>query len=157
MSDETFKSELLKQNGKAAVDEEVGRLRAIIAAEQRRVRRLTFWTVGVWAVWFLMISLSLGVPLLAKHSLNAAPPQGATQPAVPARVADHSPSGLPGVIALIFAMVCFAAFLGLPVAGIVLAIMLITSRRTASLNQVRASLASIDAQLRMLGAPGVKI
>ncbi len=54
-------------------------------------------------------------------------------------------------------MVCFAAFLGLPVAGIVLAIMLITSRRTASLNQVRASLASIDAQLRMLGAPGVKV
>jgi hypothetical protein len=154
MSESTFKSELLKQNGKAAVDEEVSRLRAIIAAEQRRVRRLAFWTVGVWAVWFLMISLSLGIPVILAHS---APPQTTTQPAVPPRVANHSPSGLTGVFAGVFAIIYLAALLGLPVGGIVLAIMLIVSRRTASLNQVRAGLASIDAQLRMLGAPGVKI
>jgi len=150
MSEPTFKSELLKQNGKAAVDEEVSRLRNIIAAEQRRVRRLAFWTIGVWAVWFLMISLSLGIPVIMAHSAGP-------QPAMTVPVANHSPSGVAAVFAGVFAILYIAAFLGLPVAGIVLVIMLIVSRRTASLNQVRAGLASIDAQLRMLGAPGVKV
>jgi len=54
------------------------------------------------------------------------------------------------------AVVGLVLFFVLPVAAIVLLIMLIVARRTASQNQIRTSLAAIDAQLRMLGASGAK-
>jgi hypothetical protein len=150
MSETNIKNELLKQSGKSAVDQEASRLHAIIAAEQRRVRRLLFLTIGVWATWILMITLSLLLPMLSK----ASGPAAATQPLA------ASVSHAPGIVSIVFGgivgIVVIALFIGLPIAGIVLAIMLIVSRHTASVNQVRASLASIDAQLRMLGAAGVK-
>jgi hypothetical protein len=159
MSENEFKHELLKQNGKTAVDREVSHLHAIIDAERRRVRRLTWLTIGVWVIWFLMISLALVMPMIAYQAARASGPPAMTQPAVaqPALAqpaARHEPSAASVVIAGIFGVVLFVAVLGLPVAGIVLAIMLIVSRRTASMNQVRASLAAIDAQLRVLGATG---
>jgi hypothetical protein len=153
MSETNIKNELLKQNGKSAVDQEASRLHAIIAAEQRRVRRLLFLTIGVWAVWILMISLSFGIPMILAH---ASPPQATTQPAATTPSAGYTPSTAGIVFKGIVGIAVIALFLGLPVAGIVLAIMLIVTRHTASVNQVRASLASIDAQLRMLGAAGVK-
>ena len=70
MNENTLKHELLKQNGKSAVDEEVGRLTRS-SRPRARVRRLAWWTIGVWAVWFLMISLSLVVPMLAYHAASA--------------------------------------------------------------------------------------
>jgi len=153
MSENTFKNELLKQNGKSALDEKVSRLHGIIATEQRRVRRLLFWTIGVWAVWFLMISLSIGVPMILAYTSS---PHTTTQPTATAPASSHAPSGTAVAFAGVFGIILIAAFLGLPVAGIVLAIKLIVTQRTASLYRVRASLASIDAQLRMLGAAGVK-
>lgn len=154
MSENTLKHELLKQNGKSAVDEEVGRLHAIIEAEGRRVRRLAWWTIGVWAIWFLMISLSLVVPMIAYQAARAQGP-AMTQPATQPAVVPHPPGPATTVFAGIMGVVLVAAFLGLPVAGIVLAIMLIFARRSASMNQIRASLGAIDAQLKALGAQGL--
>ena len=153
MTENSFKSELLKQNGKSAVDEQVSRLHGIIAAEQRRVRRLARWTIAVWAVWILMISLSLVVPMVAyQASRSSGPPgQATTMPVAPPPV-HHASGGFQTALALVMGIVMIGALLGLPIAGVVLVVMLIVSRRTASMNQLRASLAAIDAQLRMLGA-----
>jgi divalent metal cation (Fe/Co/Zn/Cd) transporter len=154
MSENTLKHELLKQNGKTAVDEEVGRLHAIIEAEGRRVRRLTWWTIGVWAIWFLMIASALVMPMIAYQAARGSA-QETTHPATQPAVVHHPPGTAAAVFAGIIGVILFAAFFGLPVAGIVLALMLIFTRRSASMNQVRASLAAIDAQLRVLGASGL--
>jgi hypothetical protein len=152
MTQNTFKSELLKQNGHVAVDEEVSRLHTIIQTEQRRVRRLAFWAIGVWALWILMISASIGVPRILAHISEPVTTRTAAVPAAAPHSHDPGLSAAGGVLGIII----LATFLGLPIAGIALTILLIVTRRTASMNQVRASLASIDAQLRMLGAGGVK-
>ncbi|HEX5243539.1 MAG TPA: hypothetical protein VFW23_09795 [Tepidisphaeraceae bacterium] len=154
MSENTFKSELLKQNGKSAVDEEVSRLHRTIEAEQRRVRRLVWWTIGVWLIWILMISVALVVPMVQAHS-NRPPANVTTVPVVSAPV--HAPAHHGGnpLVGMIFGVLTVGAFFGLPVAGVILVLMLILTRRTASMNQVRASLAAIDAQLRQLGAAGL--
>ncbi len=57
MSENTLKYELLKLHGKSAVDEEVSKLHIIMDAEHREVRRLTRWTIGVWAVWFALLAM----------------------------------------------------------------------------------------------------
>jgi hypothetical protein len=151
MSENTFKDELLKQNGKSAVDEEVSRLHRIIESEQRRFRRLVFWTVAVWAVWILMISVALVVPMVQAR-LNPPPVNSPSMPVSPPPV-DHSTGGGRAALGMAMGVLLVGAFLGLPLAGVVLAVMVIVTRRTVSLNQVRASLAAIEAQLQMLGAP----
>ena len=151
MTENTFKSELLKQNGQSSVDEEVSRLHRIVQVERRRVRRLVFWTVAVWAIWITMISVSLVVPMVLSRTN---PPGSTTMPATPPP-AHHPAGGGQAALGIIFGVLMVGAFLGLPLAGVVLVLMLIVTRRTASMNQVRASLAAIDAQLRQLGAPGL--
>lgn len=154
MSENTFKSELLKQNGKSAVDEEVSRLHRTIEAEQRRVRRLVWWTIGVWLIWILMISISLVVPMVQAH-MNRPLANVTTMP-VSSSPPVHAPArGGNVLLGAIMGVLIVAAFFGLPVAGVILVLMLILTRRTASMNQIRASLAAIDAQLRQLGAAGL--
>lgn len=152
MSKMTLKSELLNQNDHSAVDQEVSRLHEIIAAEERRVRRLVSWTISVWMLWFLMIGLAIGIPILTRSTS----PHVATQPVVAVPPVGHAPGGVTDIFVWIGAIIAAAAFLGLPVAGMIRVVMLVATRRTASLNQVRASLAAVDAQLRLLGAPGLK-
>jgi len=156
MSENTFKSELLKQNGKSAVDEEVSRLHRTIEAEQRRVRRLVWWTIGVWVIWILMISVSLVVPMVLSRT-NAPPSTATTLPINPPPAHHPIHSGWEATLGMIVGVLIVAGFFGLPLAGVILVIMLILTRRTASMNQIRASLAAIDAQLRQLGAPGIGI
>lgn len=155
MSENTFKNELLKQNGKSAVDEEVSRLHKTIEAEQRRVRRLVWWTIGVWVIWILMISVALVVPMVLSHE-NRPPGTATTMPVHPPPAHHAIHSGWETVLGTVVSVLMLAAFFGLPVAGVILALMLILTRRTASMNQIRASLAAIDAQLRQMGAPGLK-
>ena len=152
MSENTFKNELLKQNGKSAVDEEISRLHKTIEAEQRRVRRLVWWTIGVWVIWILMISIALVVPMIQSR-INTPPAHSTTMSVNSPAVHSPAHSGgnpLPGAIVSVLIV---AAFFGLPIAGVILVLMLILTRRTASMNQIRASLAAIDAQLRQIGAP----
>ncbi len=154
MSENTFKNELLKQNGKSAVDEEVSRLHRTIEAEQRRVRRLVWWTIGVWIIWILMISVALVVPMVLSHE-NRPPGTATTMPIHPPAAHHATHSGWEAVLGTIVGVLMLAAFFGLPLAGVILVLMLILTRRTASMNQIRASLAAIDAQLRQIGAPGL--
>lgn len=154
MSENTFKSELLKQNGKTAVDEEVSRLHRTIEAEQRRVRRLVWWTIGVWLIWILMISVSLVVPMVLSRT-NAPPPTATTLPINPPPAHHPIHSGWEAALGMIVGVLIVAGFFGLPLAGVILVIMLVLTRRTASMNQIRASLAAIDSQLRQIGAPGL--
>lgn len=154
MTENTFKNELLKQNGKLGVDEEISRLHKTIEAEQRRVRRLVWWTIGVWAAWVLMISVALVVPMVQAH-MNRTPANVTTMPVNPSPA--HSPAHGAGnpLLGMILGVLTVGAFFGLPIAGVILVLILILTRRTASMNQIRASLTAIDAQLRQLGAPGL--
>lgn len=154
MSENTFKNELLKQNGKSAVDEEVSRLHRTIEAEQRRVRRLVWWTIGVWVIWILMISVSLVMPMVLSRT-NAPPPAATTLPINPPPAHHPIHSGWEAALGVIVGVLIVGVFFGLPIAGVILVVMLILTRRTASMNQIRASLAAIDAQLRQMGAPGL--
>ena len=154
MSENIFKNELLKQKGKSAVDEEVSRLHRTIEAERRRVRRLVWWTIGIWLIWTLMISVALVVPMVQAHT-NRPTANATTLSASSAPVHLQAHSGGNALLATIIGVLIVAAFFGLPIAGIILALMLILTRRTASMNQIRASLAAIDAQLRQFGAAGI--
>lgn len=146
MPENTLKSELLKNLNPPTTngfDAEVARLHGIIDGEQRRVRRLARWTMGVWGVWLLLISIGLIVPILSQSS---APAPGTTQPvAVP--TAQHHPTN---IVLLTIGMVIGAQVFILPVVGVLLLIVLIFTRRSAGQNQIRASLAAIELQLSRL-------
>ena len=143
---------LLNQMGGAAVAAELNALNELVAAEARRARRLTIWTVVVWCLW---LALLFSYPLLRRP----APPA----PGSVSTLATTQPSGagvapgteygfLPSALEVLAGTLIFVAFVGLPLVGIVLLILMILARRAASMGQVRASLASIDAQLRLLVA-----
>jgi hypothetical protein len=125
-----------------------------VDGENRRARKLTIWAVIVWGFWLTMLILSIELPMIAKATANNQPP-----PAQSAVVQDNPTSSEPalagqngamifvkGVVFFLVAMM----FCGLPLTGIVLIILMILSRRTASLSRIRASLASIETQLKLL-------
>ncbi len=56
----------------------------------------------------------------------------------------------PGRVSAFFAILLGGLFIALPIAGVILLVLTITHRRTASFNQIRASLAAMDAQLKIL-------
>jgi hypothetical protein len=155
---------LLKQNGgpaaaaaSSSVEEELRVLTDLAKAEDQRARKLMRWTIAVWSLWFLMLSVSLALPMIYAH-LRAAPPPPATAPAIvnpPATNAATStpPHGsAPGALIMILGPLAIALFFLLPPAGVLLLILMFLARRSANQTQIRASLASIDAQLRLLAA-----
>ena len=54
------------------------------------------------------------------------------------------------VVAAILGVIALTVFFCLPLAGVVLLVMMIAARRTATMSQIQASLASIDAQLKLI-------
>jgi len=156
MTQSNLKDELLKQNGHTALDQEVSNLRRLVEAEQRRARRLTIWTISVWILWILMLALGLGLPYVQARS-NGPHVTSTTQPIQDTPTAaqlqqqqqrvNHSGGG--SALAAAVGVMLLAVFLVMPFAGIVLTIMMILARRSASFGQIRASLASIDVQLRL--------
>ena len=150
MSENAFNRDPGKQNGQRAVDREVSRLNAIVSGERQQVSWLLWWTIGVWTLWLLLIPTVLVVSYdHAKGDSRRATSQPTTQSVAPRDSASHVPEVLTGT----FYVVLFAAVYGLPIAGVILAALLVVSRRTASTNQIRASLATINAHLRLLKAP----
>jgi hypothetical protein len=173
----SLRDELVKQNGAsgatpAAVDAELANLRRVIDAEQQRVRRLARWTKRVW----LLAGLLLLVPVLGSFlylSLARAdgppPAQTTTMPTTttttmptttPAPRDDNDggggSSGFAGAVSAVFVtllLLAVPASLVCLLIGIILMVMTFTARRTAGMNEIRASLATIDAQLRMLAPP----
>ena len=157
MNETSMREGLLQQNGKAAVDAELGRLNQIVALEQRRVRRLRRWTIVAW-LWVL---LAFVLQVLMVNLSRAKPgsydtTQPASAPAAPLAAKPESGRGniVVNVIVLVLGAVMVAGFFVIPV-GIVLLVMLILAHRTARTTEIRACLGSIDAQLRML-ALGLK-
>lgn len=62
--------------------------------------------------------------------------------------------GAVAIVGVLIGGLFVAGLLVLPVIGVVLLILMILGRRTASTNQIRASLAELDAKLRLLTAQG---
>jgi hypothetical protein len=54
------------------------------------------------------------------------------------------------VVAAIFAVVVLSAIFALPIAGVILLVMMIAGRRTATMSQIQASLLSISAELKLI-------
>jgi hypothetical protein len=159
MTHSPLRDALLGQMGGSSVAAELNTLSELVNAEARRARRLTAWTVLVWSAWFTMLGLSIGLPMLQRAL--AGPPKplppnvastAATQPAAPGTTVPPGteygfPPSVGGILVGTFFLV---AFLALPPVGILLLILMVLARRSASMGQIRVSLASIDAQLRML-------
>jgi hypothetical protein len=157
MIDPSFRDELLKQNRETTMEARLKVLDDLVQADRRSLRRLTIGTIAVWAVWVSMIAATLGMPMI----LAATIPQSANQPPVsstttttlPQPIPEQGPShsgGIPRVVAAIFAIFWFAMLVGLPIAGVVLIVMRITARRSATMSQIQGSLAEINTQLSLL-------
>jgi hypothetical protein len=156
VTDHSFREALLKQNGETSVEAQLQVFDDLVKADRRQARRLTIWTISVWAVWVTMIAVGLGLPMVLSASAPRAarPPQEAITPAtttvsvpVPAQN-NANPGGLMPLVAAILGVVVMAVFFGLPIAGVVLLVMMIAARRSATMSQIQASLMSIDVQLR---------
>ncbi len=129
----------------------------LMKVDRQSVRRLTIWTVTVWAVWVSMMVVGLGLPMVlsATAPRPAGPPRESvtatsTVPSpVPAQ-GRSNPAGPMGVVAASLAVVLLAVFYSLPIAGVILLVMMIAARRSATTRQIQASLVSIDAQLKLI-------
>ena len=168
--------ELVKQNGTSAkVDAELGKLRQVIEAEQQRAKRLGRWTKIVWitAVAMLFVPVALSVLYMALSYKSSLPPEqppaasAATQPttqalavkaaAKAAEMREHSAAemAMKAIITTVF-LLSLPLSLLLMLIGIVMMVLTFVARRTAGMHEIRASLASIDAQLRMMSVPPTK-
>ena len=153
MIDPTFRDALLKQNGEKPVEVQLTVLDDLVNADRRYVRRLTIWTSAVWAIWVSLIAVGLGLPMVLSATAPrvVGPPQesaAATTP-VPAQGQSNPGRAMPVVMA-IFAVVVLTATFCLPIAGVILLVMMIAARRTATMSQILASLLAISAELKLI-------
>jgi hypothetical protein len=157
MIDPSFRDELLKQNGAATMEAQLKVLDDLVQADRRYIRRLTIATIAVWAVWVSMMAVSLGLPMIlgatASPTTNQPPVSSTTTTTLPLPIPEQGPSYSGGAWrggAGIFAVIVLVIFFSLPIAGVILIVMLITTRRTATMGEIQASLVSINAQLKMI-------
>jgi hypothetical protein len=151
MTDFSFRDALLKQNGETPVDAQLKVLDDMVTADRRYVRRLTIWTIAVWATWVAMMAIGLGLPMVlaATAPRTAGPPQEPVTATTTTQMPSKS-GGSMGVVATILVVAVLAVFYSLPIAGVILLVMMIAARRSATVSQIQASLASIDAQLKLI-------
>jgi hypothetical protein len=154
--DNPLRDALLKQNGETSVDAQLKVLEDLVTSDRRYVRRLTIATVAVWATWVTMMAVGLGLPMVlaATAPRPAGPPKelvtANTTTTVPLPGFQQRQSSPMGVVAAILVVIVLAVFYALPLAGIILLVMLIAARRTATMTQIQASLLSINAVLKQL-------
>ena len=125
----------------------------LVNADRRYVRRLTIWTIAVWAVW---VSTHCGWLGPADGPVGNCSSSG--RPAAGVRGGDNAcpwqghsnPGGAMPVVVAIFAVVVLTAIFCLPIAGVILLVMMIAARRTATMSQIQASLLSIGADLKLI-------
>ena len=144
MPEPEMRAALLQQDGPTMIEAELKLLHGLIQSESRRARWLKFWTIAVWAVFFALVAVLV---VAAPFTIERAPdvPQG-VQPPIPA--APNDPVG-PGAILFLIALLLLA-LVSLPAAGIVLLILMVLAQRSATVAQLRASVATIDAQVKLL-------
>jgi hypothetical protein len=151
MSEPSIRDALLQQNGGTSFESELKMLNGLVEAESRRVRRLTFWAIGVWVLWFFVIATLCGGSLLAFDPVPEIPAAEKLEaPQVkepPSRTAKFL-----AATSLFAVTVLLCGFVVLTVVGVVLLILLMVSRRSATVTQLRIGVTSIEAQLRLLAA-----
>jgi hypothetical protein len=147
----TIGDALLKQNGASALDAELGRLRQIVDNERRRAESLARWTRRIWlALATILFLLLLTTLIYATLGRGPAGPAPTTAPS-----STPAPSGFAGLIAMSLTALWLLSIYLVPLLSIVaimLTVLTFFARRTAGMNEIRTSLASIDAQLRSLAA-----
>jgi hypothetical protein len=142
MIDPSLRDALLKQDGGRSVDAELGVLNHLVNAEERRGRRLVFWTLAAGALWVVM-----ALAFVLSGTFERAPERRAG--AVPAPVPTFS--GPKMLVSEVAGMVLtLAGILCLPAVVMVPLIIVFLSRRSARMSQIRAGLTSIEAQLKLL-------
>lgn len=145
MSESSMREALLTQASDPASGPGLKMLHDVVESENRRARRLAKWTIGVWIAWPLAILLAvLLYALVSRASFQAAP-------AAPAPPQSTFVDMFLVVVSVIGAG-SFLAALVLPVIGIILLVFTVLARRSATLTQVRTSLALIELQLKQLNA-----
>ncbi len=125
MNDDSMRESLLRQHTSTTVA--VQMLYDLLDAENRRVRRLTHWTWVVWLLWFVLTALYV---LLAVNTYMRPEP--------------------PSVSVFVVTWPFFLVLVPLAVIGGVLLVELMLARRSATVSQLRVSIAAIDAQLKQL-------
>jgi hypothetical protein len=146
MNENSMRESLLRQQTAASVETELNALRQLVESENRRCRRLTKWTLAVWCAWFLSVFLMFALPVLLARE------PGAAAPAAPAAHAEGMLDKALQAIALVAVFAMLLSAVALPAVGIVLLVMQFFARRSATLSQLRASVAGIEAQLRLLAS-----
>jgi hypothetical protein len=148
MNEDSMRESLLRQQAATSVETELNALRQLVESENRRCRHLARWTLAVWCVWLLAVVLMFALPILnARKPHEAAVPPA---PAAPGSVLDTSLQ----VIGLFAVTAMAISVVALPPVGIVLLVMQFFARRSATTTQLRASVAGIEAQLKLLAASG---
>jgi hypothetical protein len=142
MTDPSLRDALLSQDGSRSVNAELDVLNRLVKAEARRGRRLAFWTLAVWVLW---VAMALAFAL--RGTLQKVPelPAGA----VPAQM-PTSPGPQMLVTGIVGVLLVLVGFLCLPAVVMVPLIIVFLARRSVSISQIRAGLASIEAQLKLL-------
>jgi hypothetical protein len=148
MSESELREALLEQNGSTSVETELNVLNGLVEAEDRRARRLKFWTIAVWVIWLAMLVVMFVATarVVERAHLTPTPPAPwpSTQPA--------PRPGLMVAVGLFNVSLLLIGIAGMSLLGTVLLVLLMLSRRSASVIQLRASVTAIDAQLRQLAA-----
>jgi hypothetical protein len=152
MNESNLRDSLLKQNGVGSVEAELKTLSGLIETEHQRARRLRFWTLSVWGLWLLVILLLVMV-VSSIHPVHRIPQSGAQTTTLPTNAGGgaSTPVHSYSLIGLLF-LPMLVGFFCLPVVGVILLVLTFLARRSANLNQVRASIAAVDARLRLLDA-----
>ena len=145
-SSPTLADALVSQGG-GALDAELGRLREIVGGERRRAEALARWTKRVWIYLAVLVVLGM-LSVFFYLSLSQAPSSYKPN----ASPDSHWPKAM-DVLGMFLAGMFFLAMLAGPVLVVVAVVLTFLSyfaRRTAGMHEMRASLASLEAQVRLL-------
>ena len=139
---------LVKQGGGRPFDGELDRLRRIVDADRRRVEALTRWTKRVWLFLAVLVVLAV-VSIVVYLSLGQDP--SSYRPNAPGSTWPRTLETIGMALAGVWLM---AVFLGpvLVVVAVILTVLTYFARRATGLNEIRASLASLEAQVRLLAS-----
>jgi hypothetical protein len=130
MNDDSMRESLLRQSASPSVAFQM--LYELMEAENRRVRRLTTWTWIVWLAWLVLLAL-YALLVWSTHSQTRAL------------------AGTGGPVTAVVWPIWFV-LVPLAAAGLILLVWQLVARRSATVSQLRVSVAAIEAQLNELAA-----
>ena len=144
MTDPSLREALIRLGPDKPVGAELEILHGLLAAEERRARRLVCGTIAVWGLWTTMTITLVAVSFFTSVKAPELP-AGAAPPPVPAVAGPQMlVSGIGAFLLMLLGSLCLPAVVMLPWWLIFL------GRRSARMVQVRSSLASIESQLSLL-------